>query len=66
MTLKIRARDHPHGNWQMRIVVVIKLLIEQVISCTTVQDEWLDYEVYWLDADQTRDACTRWEDPHVL
>ena len=65
MTLKIRARDHPHGNWKMEIVVVTKLLIEQVISCTTVQDEWLDYEVYWLDADQPQDAYTIWEDPHV-
>ena len=44
-TLKIRASYHPHGDWQMRVVVGRKVLLEQEISYATVQDEWLDLEI---------------------
>jgi putative membrane-bound dehydrogenase-like protein len=44
-TLKIRASYHPHGDWQMRVVVGRKVLLEQEVSYATVQDEWLESEV---------------------
>ena len=44
-TLKIRASYHPHGDWQMRIVVGRKVLLDQEVSYATVQDEWLNCEV---------------------
>ena len=44
-TLKIRASYHPHGDWQMRVVVGRTVLIDEVVSYASAQDEWMDREI---------------------
>ena len=44
-TLKIRASYHPHGDWRLKVTVARKLLLNQIVSYETVQDEWLEVEV---------------------
>lgn len=44
-TLKIRASYHPHGDWQMRVVVGRTVLIDEVVSYASAQDEWVDREI---------------------
>ena len=44
-TLKIRASYHPHGDWRLRVTVARKVLVNQIVSYETVQDEWLKIDV---------------------
>ena len=45
-TLKMRVSHHPHGDWQLRVLVNGLLLREQIVSSKTVgRDEWLDISV---------------------
>lgn len=45
-TLKIRVSHHPHGNWQMRVLVEGDLISDQLVSSETVSnDEWLDVSI---------------------
>jgi hypothetical protein len=37
---------HPHGDWQLRVLVDNKVLVDQRISAKTVSEtEWIDVEV---------------------
>jgi len=42
-TLKLRVSHHPHGDWQLRVLVDGKVMADQVVGPETVgSDEWLD------------------------
>jgi hypothetical protein len=43
--LKLRASYHPHGDWQLRVLVGKEVLIDQIVSYATVKDEWLTLDV---------------------
>ena len=44
--LHLRVSHHPHGDWQLRVLVNKELLTEQLVSSATVgSDEWLDVAV---------------------
>ena len=44
--LKIRVSHHPHGDWQLRVLVNGKVISDQLVSSKTVSpDEWLDVAV---------------------
>ncbi len=49
--LVIRASYHPHGDWQLRVLAGKEVLVDQIVSYQTVQDEWLN-----LDVDLTKYA----------
>lgn len=45
-SLQMRVSHHPHGDWQLRVLVGKDVLADQTISSSTVsQDEWLDVHV---------------------
>ena len=44
--LKLRVSHHPHGDWQLRVLVGQKLLADQIVGPDTVsKDEWADVTV---------------------
>ena len=44
--LKMRVSHHPHGDWELRILVDKKLVTKHLVASKTVSDtEWLDVEV---------------------
>ncbi len=44
--LVMRVSHHPHGDWQLRVLVNGKLITEKIIGPNTVsKDEWLDIHV---------------------
>ncbi|MFK8113989.1 MAG: PVC-type heme-binding CxxCH protein, partial [Rubripirellula sp.] len=45
-SLKLRVSHHPHGDWQLRVLVNGKVEADQVVSSSTVgKDEWLNVVV---------------------
>lgn len=45
-TLKMRVSHHPHGDWQLRVLVDGKVIADQVVGPDTVgADEWLNVAV---------------------
>ena len=42
--LKIRVSYHPHGDWQLRVLVGDEVLDDRIISYANVSDEWLELE----------------------
>ena len=45
-TLKMRVSHHPHGDWQLRVLVNGKPVADQIIGTKTVAaDEWLNVAV---------------------
>ena len=41
--LSMRVSHHPHGDWQLRVLVNQDVLVDQVVSSNTVSnDEWLE------------------------
>ncbi len=52
--LNIRASHHPHGNWQLRVLINDTVVLDKLIASDTVQsDEWSD-----IDVDLTKYAGT--------
>lgn len=44
--LRLRVSHHPHGDWQLRVLVAGKLLADQIIGPRTVEkDEWANIDV---------------------
>ena len=44
--LHLRVSHHPHGDWQLRVMVNKEVVEEQLVSSATVgSDEWLDVSV---------------------
>jgi len=43
--LQLKVSHHPHGDWQLRVLAGKDLLADQVVSATTVTDEWLEVAV---------------------
>ncbi len=43
--LALRATHHPHGNWQLRVLVDQEVLADTIVGSKTVTDEWLNLEV---------------------
>lgn len=42
----MRVSHHPHGDWELRILVDKKLVTKHLVASKTVSDtEWLDVEV---------------------
>ncbi|MFT5301839.1 MAG: putative membrane-bound dehydrogenase-like protein [Mariniblastus sp.] len=45
-TLKLRVSHHPHGDWQLRVLVDDQVIADQIVGPKTVgKDEWLDVTV---------------------
>lgn len=45
-SLRLRVSHHPHGDWQLRVLVNNKVLADQIVGSKTVSDnEWLDVSV---------------------
>ena len=45
-TLKMRVSHHPHGDWQLRVLVNGKVIKDQIIGSESVgSKEWLDVDV---------------------
>ena len=45
-TLQMRVSHHPHGDWQLRVLVSDKLLMDQLVGSKSVSsNEWLDVTV---------------------
>jgi hypothetical protein len=43
--LNLRVSHHPHGDWQLRVLVGKEVLVDRVVGADTVTDEWLDVVV---------------------
>ncbi|NJM55160.1 MAG: hypothetical protein HC841_03890 [Verrucomicrobiae bacterium] len=44
--LELRASHHPHGDWQLRVLVGEELIADEIVSSKTVSNnEWLDLEI---------------------
>ncbi|MED5577772.1 MAG: hypothetical protein VX757_09705, partial [Planctomycetota bacterium] len=43
--LKLTASHHPHGDWQLRILVNGDVVKDQVVNSKSVDREWLDTSV---------------------
>lgn len=44
--LSLRVSHHPHGDWQLRVLVGKEVLVDQIVGPTTVSNnEWLDVDV---------------------
>jgi len=44
--LNMRVSHHPHGDWQLRVVVAGEVIAEKIIGSSSVSDdEWLDVTV---------------------
>tara|TARA_R110002096_G_scaffold26518_3_gene81748 strand:- start:6052 stop:8364 length:2313 start_codon:yes stop_codon:yes gene_type:complete len=43
--LKARVSYHPHGDWQLRVIAAREVLLDQIVSFKTVQQEWLEIDV---------------------
>lgn len=44
--LSMRVSHHPHGDWQLRVLVDRDVLVDQIVSPETVaKNEWLDVDV---------------------
>ncbi len=43
--LKLTASHHPHGDWQLRILVNGDVVVDQVVNSKSVDREWLDTSV---------------------
>lgn len=44
--LNMRVSHHPHGDWQLRVLVDGKVIADEIVGPKTVsQDEWLDVSV---------------------
>lgn len=44
--LSMRVSHHPHGDWQLRVLVGKEVLLDQMVSSKTVsKNEWLDVDV---------------------
>ena len=43
--LKLRVSHHPHGDWQLRVLVNRNLLKDTIVSSKSVTNEWQDIEV---------------------
>ena len=44
--LSMKVSHHPHGDWQLRVLVGKDLLLDQTVSPKTVEkNEWLDEDV---------------------
>ena len=45
-TLKMRVSHHPHGDWQLRVLVNGKVVKDLIVGSASVgKDEWLDVDV---------------------
>lgn len=45
-TLKMRVSHHPHGDWQLRVLINGKPIADRIVGAKTVAaDEWLDVAV---------------------
>ncbi|MAV37966.1 MAG: hypothetical protein CMJ59_21210 [Planctomycetaceae bacterium] len=54
-SLKLRISHHPHGDWQLRVLVGKKVLADQIVGPKTVsKNEWAD-----VDVDLTQFAGTK-------
>jgi putative membrane-bound dehydrogenase-like protein len=43
--LKISVSHHPHGDWQLRVLVGKKVINQQIVRSSAVDKEWLDVTV---------------------
>jgi hypothetical protein len=44
--LSLRVSHHPHGDWQLRVLVGGEVIFDQIIGSKSVSDdEWLDVNV---------------------
>ena len=43
--LQLKVSHHPHGDWQLRVLAGKEVLADQLVSATTVTDEWLEVAV---------------------
>ena len=43
--LKMRVSHHPHGDWQLRVLVGDEVLAQQIVGPDAVDKEWLDLSV---------------------
>ncbi len=43
--LDIRVSHHPHGDWQLRVLVAGEVLADKIVGPDSVSDEWLDMTV---------------------
>jgi hypothetical protein len=44
--LRMRVSHHPHGDWQLRVLVAGEVVFDQIVGSKTVSDdEWLDVSV---------------------
>jgi len=44
--LEMRVSHHPHGDWQLRVLVNGKVMADQIVGPDTVgSNEWLDLSV---------------------
>jgi hypothetical protein len=42
--LKMRVSYHPHGDWNLRVIVGDEVLDDRIISYGTIGEEWLELE----------------------
>jgi hypothetical protein len=43
--LKISVSHHPHGDWQLRVLVGKEVINQQIVRSSAVDKEWLDVTV---------------------
>jgi putative membrane-bound dehydrogenase-like protein len=43
--LHMRVSHHPHGDWQLRVLVNDDVLVDKIIDAKAVDQEWLDLDV---------------------
>lgn len=43
--LQMKVSHHPHGDWQLRVLVDGQVVKDQIVSSKTVTKEWLDVDV---------------------
>ena len=44
-SLKMRVSHHPHGDWQLRVLVGKEVLADKIVNPKTLDKEWLDMTV---------------------
>ncbi len=43
--LNMRVSHHPHGDWQLRVLVNDDVLVDKIVDAKAVSEEWLDLDV---------------------
>ncbi|MDP7014887.1 MAG: hypothetical protein QGG36_03720 [Pirellulaceae bacterium] len=43
--LKLRVSHHPHGDWQLRVLVNRDVVIDRIVNPKSLDNEWLDVSV---------------------